>query len=394
MTPTTQATAALLTPPGRGGIATIALTGPASLHLLARVFRARPGSEPPHAIAPPDKLQLGEVFDADGPIDEALVAVTPRGLEINLHGGPVGVHRLLDYLARLGAQRVAPGKARPLLDATHPQWNNPAIGEELLAALPGAASLLVVRMLSVQWSAGLSELARTALDELATDRAEQLRQAAAGLEIMRRLTDPPEVVLAGAPNAGKSSLANALIGRDVSIVHDTAGTTRDWVRELTCPAGRPIWLTDTAGLWQAEQDLDAEAVRRAWDCIDQADLVILCTPAGSQPTPLPREIHAPLLAVATKADLAAPDALRAEPLAISTHTGVGLDALRAAMVARLDLAELNESVPRAFTARQAALLTAAADALDAGAIDTAWTGLDTLLTLSATQGDTCCCAAR
>lgn len=370
MTHRPETTASLLTPPGRGGIATIALTGPASLHLLARVFRARPGSEPPHALAAPGKLQLGVVFDADGPIDEALVAVTPRGLEINLHGGPVGVHRLLDHLGQLGAQRIAPGKARPLVDATHPQWNNPAIGEELLAALPGAASLLVARALSAQWSAGLSELARAALDEPAADRAEQLRQAAAGLEIMRRLTDPPEVVLAGAPNAGKSSLANALLGREVSIVHATAGTTRDWVRELTCPAGRPIWLTDTAGLWETAEALDAEAVRRAWDCIDQADLVVLCNPADSEPAPLPQEIHAPVLHVATKTDLAADGAATpAGAVAVSAQTGAGLDALRTAMVDRLGLAELDETAPRAFTARQAELLTAAADALAAGQVD-------------------------
>ena len=90
-----------------------------------------------------------------------------------------------------------------------------------------------------------------------------LRRAAGRLALIRRLLEPAEVVLAGPPNVGKSTLANALIGRQVSLVHDQAGTTRDWVRHLAVLCGVPVHVTDTAGLWDAPAGVDAQAVGRA-----------------------------------------------------------------------------------------------------------------------------------
>ena len=186
---------------------------------------------------------------------------------------------------------------------------------------------------------------------------------------MHRLLDPPEVVLAGPPNAGKSTLANALIGREVSIVHDRAGTTRDWVRELAIIRGVPIRVTDTAGLWEAPEGIDAQAVRRARRRAEAADLVLLLG-EGQSPA-APEWLHpGRLLRVVSKCDLQAfspgRPSDRAGGLAVSALTGEGLDDLKDAIVGEMGLADLNPAAPMAFTRRQADLLTRAAEAVDDG----------------------------
>lgn len=434
--------ARLMTPPGRGGIAVIALAGPATRRILDQCFRPRAAHTRGHAVAAPGQLQLGEILDGSDVIDEAILTHTPRGAEINIHGGPAATRRVLGRLADLGAQ-LETDRPTSLLNPAHPRWHNPAVGEELLAALPAAPSLFAATCLASQWSAGLSQLARETLDALSTNLspsggddpqgpegarphrlassppppkgeelkilAQRLRQAAGRLATMQKLLNPPEVVLAGPPNAGKSTLANALVARPVSIVHAMAGTTRDWIREQAVIDGRAVWLTDTAGLWDVDHAVDAEAVRRAWDRIDSADLVLLCNPADAPPENSasntmhalhsPRPIHAPTLAVTTKADLLSNGARRStrsaattrgaagatprpdqnrndnDPsihnselithnLSVSAETGEGLPALRTAILEKLGLADIDPAAPAAFTQRQADLLNHAADALD------------------------------
>jgi len=391
------------TPPGRGGIAVIGLTGDDCEAVLGRVFRPVKS----HAGAAPDAVQLGRLVDEGGGVlDEAVVARSESGtIEINIHGGPVVARAVMRRLAEVGATvaEASPAAAESF-QLPHPKWNNPAIGAEMLAALPGAASKLVAAVLTQQWSAGLSQLARSDAPS-----EEALRAAAARLELTASLLDPPEVVLVGPPNVGKSALANELVGRAVSIVHDTAGTTRDWVRAMALLAGVPVWLTDTAGLFDppAERDthgVGAESVARARRRAERADLVLLLS--AGEPTPTPDWLHAKrLLPVAAKCDLyqergGAPGFAKASPgepvpprknplrslagqepgepvgpsdecrLAVSSTTGEGLDELRSAILSALGLADIDPTVPAAFTERQADLLTAAAEGVasdDAGA---------------------------
>ncbi len=139
-----------------------------------------------------------------------------------------------------------------------------------------------------------------------------------------RLRDGFTVVLAGAPNAGKSTLLNALARRDVAIVSDIPGTTRDAI-EVRCDlGGLPVLLVDTAGLREGTDAIEVEGVARSRRRIDQADLVLwLREPGGDAPPPL----SVPTLVVATKDDLSAssPDGA----IAISARTGTGLDRLLA-----------------------------------------------------------------
>jgi len=389
--------ASLQTPAGAGPIAVILLAGPDAGRIISDVFRPRDdrASGPAAAgkkltvgqlldggdlideavvavsggrAAADKKLTVGQLLDGGDLIDEAVVAVSGSGFEINIHGGTAVVAKTLTLLASRGAAIVPADRAVPAYDIAHPKWHNPAIGAEMLRAIGPAASCLAVAAITSQWSAGLSELVSGRPGPAA------LRRAAAGLEQIKRLCRPAEVV----PNAGKSTLANALVGRAVSIVHETPGTTRDWVREIALLDGVPIWLTDTAGLWQAAGPVDAEAVRRARQCVAAADLVVLLA-AGAVPEPpdwltgrdgvgqqtAGQDVAGRVVKVSAKADLSRPTAGRPDVL-VSAHTGEGLAELKDLIVARLGLAGFDPSAPAAFTDRQASLLIEAASAMDTG----------------------------
>ncbi|MFA6134326.1 MAG: GTPase [Phycisphaerae bacterium] len=364
-----QPIATLQTPHGRGGITVLVLEGAGAEQILARAFRPLPS----HAAASdPTAIQLGRLMDGPRVIDEAILCRRGDSWEINIHGGPVAAQAALELLVRLGAQAgAAQAVATGAFPLAHPEWNNPAVGCELLEALPAVASELTLSAISRQWSAGLSELvARTlagiaAAGKVTPADASALRRCAAGIGPMRRLLDPPQVVLAGPPNAGKSTLANAMIGRAVSIVDPAAGTTRDWVRELAIFHGVPLYLTDTAGLWSGADGIDAQAVARARAAALSADLVILLLGPDQDQPPAPARDWPPgkrVLRVASKCDLGPPRSPC--DLAVSAQRGDGLEDLKIAVVRALGLADVDWTAPLALTERQARLLAQAADAID------------------------------
>ena len=201
---------------------------------------------------------------------------------------------------------------------------------------------------------------------------------------MHRLLHPAEVVLAGPPNVGKSSLANALIGRPVSIVHEQPGTTRDWVREPALLDGVPVWLTDTAGIWappgeRFPGEVDREAIRRALERVRHADVVLLLDDGTQGPESLGfgggglgslgfgggASGPAIVLCVATKCDLGTPQGTY--HARVSAHTGEGLGELRSALRGAIGLGDFDPKAAMAFTSRQSARLIEAAEALKEGA---------------------------
>lgn len=360
------ATASLATAGGRGGIAMILLAGSEADRIVGEVFRPRSSARQDRAGA----LRLGHLVDRDEVIDEVLLCRREESFEISVHGGPAVVTRVLAVLAARGAKVVPAAEAPEQFPLAHPRWRNPAVGREMLKALASARSTLVASAISRQWSAGISELAR------GNPTPDQLHSAAGGLAIAQRLLSPAEVVIAGGPNVGKSELTNALVGRPVSIVHDTPGTTRDWVRQIALIDGVPIWLTDTAGLWAGRGAVDAEAMRRARQCIASADLVLLLE-AGRQPE-VPGWLSARrLLTVASKCDIATPQPRPA--LATSARTGEGLAELRRAILAEINMNRLDPAAAMAFTSRQADLLHVAAEALEVSDSDAARAALARLL---------------
>ncbi len=326
-----------------------------------------------HKDAGPGSLQLGHITSPDGVIDEAIVRRRTGRAEINIHGGPAATKAAIAELARLGADITGP---LPMISAnfkiTHPNYSNPAIGAEMLEALVSRRGILTAAAISNQFSGGISALASDPGASVG-----ELLAAAGGLTVMNKLARPAEIVLAGPPNAGKSTAANMLVGRQVSIPHAQAGTTRDWVRELAFIGGLPVYITDTAGIWDAPDHIDIEAINRAHSRLEQADLVLLLQSETSAKLPhWPHESKT--INVWTKCDIHRPP--EDAELAISAVTGEGMDELGEKILANLGLDGFDPMPARAFTDRQAKLLNQAAAARQAGNESAATAALDELLT--------------
>lgn len=351
--------ASLQTPPGRGGIAVILLEGPGVEGLLGKLFVPRSSTQAKGNEA----LGLGTLTRAGRMIDEVVVRRWRHGAEVNLHGGPVVVKQALEAFAGEGA-RVMPMQPIDAFDPSHPRWNNPAIGKEMLEILQSCQSSGVMGAVARQWSGGLSELCAGAMKDIQRAESRRFRRAADGLEIMKRMLKCPEVVLAGPPNAGKSTIANALAGREVSIVHSQAGTTRDWVRVLVGIDGFAIWLTDTAGLFdQPAHDIDAQAMERAIARVRQADVVVLVRERdGDFWSDLECPPGCEVIHLSSKCDLHPPSSNA--HLAVSAHRDPRLADLKKEILDRLGLGGVDLSEPRVFTARQRWLTLACADAID------------------------------
>jgi tRNA modification GTPase len=160
---------------------------------------------------------------------------------------------------------------------------------------------------------------------------DELRQALGTFARGERVRDGFVVVLSGPPNAGKSSLLNALARRDVAIVSATPGTTRDAIEIRMDLAGLPVQLIDTAGLRESSDEVEAEGVRRAQALADRADLVLNLRAIDSQPKRIPASDRG--LAVATKTDLTG--LVQSGEIGVSAVTGEGLPDLLDAIASRL-----------------------------------------------------------
>lgn len=353
--------AAIATAPGRGGVGVVRVSGPAA----PAICHALVGFLPPPRVA-----RLASFRDAAGePIDRGLCLYFPAPhsftgehvLELHGHGGPVVMDLLLARVLALGARQARPGEfsqraylndkldlaqaeaVADLIDAA-----SAAAARAALRSLDGALSqqvhALVERLtaLRVQIEAGFDfpdeELdlfadGRIAAEayELAHDLHALVGRAGEGRLLREGLT----VVLAGAPNVGKSSLLNALAKREAAIVTAIPGTTRDVLREHLAIDGLPLHLVDTAGLRDSDDPVEREGIRRARAEIDRADHLLFVTEAGDPQTPPAEALGnaGAVTRVINKIDLVG-EAPRIEPqiawtdVYLSAHTGAGLDLLR------------------------------------------------------------------
>jgi len=356
--------AAVATPPGHGGIGVIRVSGTASRDIALDMLGRLP---------PPRSATYTRFLDVSGEvIDQGIALYFPAPhsftgedvLELHGHGGPVVMDLLLQRCLELGARMAVAGEfsqrafINDKLDLTQAE----AIAD-LIDAESAAAARLASRTLQGLFSKRIEALVEKLIElrlyvESAIDFPEEEidflseGKVQADLEAIiealgsvqesarsgRLLRDGMTLVIAGRPNAGKSSLLNALSGVDAAIVTEIPGTTRDLLRERISLDGLPLHIIDTAGLREGADAVEAEGIRRARAQIEQADRILWVFDDRADPdhlaldrTALPPKI--PLTLVRNKIDLSGgtPGICETElgtEVALSAKSGWGLDLLK------------------------------------------------------------------
>ena len=301
----TDTIAAIATASGKGGVGVVRISGPRVKEIAAGIL-----SHPGASINKPRYAQFCHFQDkTEKPIDEglALYFQQPNSftgedvLELQGHGGTMVLSLVLQRAIELGARLARPGEfsERAFLNNKIDLAQAEAIAD-LIDSASEQAARCAVRSLQGTFSKQIKQLIESLINlrifvEAAIDFPEEeidflknerlltnLNTLTDSLKSVCKqarqgaiLKDGMEVVIAGRPNAGKSSLLNALSGRDSAIVTDLAGTTRDVLREYIDIDGMPIHLIDTAGLRESDNPVEQEGIRRAWAEIAKADRVLL-----------------------------------------------------------------------------------------------------------------------
>ena len=344
----------LLTPPGTGAIATLAVTGPNAWAILAKHFRPANGKALP-ASPVPYQYWFGTL--GDGVADEVVVAVKSIlpvfSIEVHCHGGRQVVRWLTELLVQSGCVETDP------CSLPVPGFDALAVTPLTLALTVRTASVLLDQHHGAFRHAVKEVLALFASnnDLLASERFERLARYAS---LGQHLVSPWKVVIAGPPNVGKSSLINALVGYQRSVVAAVAGTTRDAVTTTIALDGWPVELTDTAGLREATEALESSGIDRAYERMANADLVVWVVDA-TETNPIWPESRTscPWLYVVNKTDQPTAwdwDTASVELQPISATTGVGIQILATIIIRTLipHVPGPGEAVP--FTSQLAALI--------------------------------------
>ncbi len=335
--------AAIATPPGRGGVGVIRLSGPKS-YAIAEALTQK-------ALPKARFAGFRQFYDAAGEVmDEGLAICFPNPnsftgedvVELQGHGGPVIQNTLLARVLELGAMAA---KAGEFSMRAFENGKMDLVQAEAIADLIDASSQAAARSAVRSLQGAFSSKVNTVLEQLihlrlhveaaidfpeeeidfladgkilklldgVTTAVSQVQQSARQGQLLR---EGLQVVIAGKPNAGKSSLLNALAGVERAIVTDIAGTTRDVLHEKISLNGLPMTLTDTAGLRETGDVVEKEGIRRAIKEIEQADLLLLVydLSQGDDPLQLAQEYFAEhiepkrLMLIGNKCDLTGIDA--------------------------------------------------------------------------------------
>jgi tRNA modification GTPase len=357
MTPPTRL--ARLTPVGVGAIATLALRGPAAWTLVRDLARRPLPAEPT-----PGRFWWTPLGEAGGAADEVVIAVKQTApqpwLELHCHGGREIVRLLEELFAARGVEIC-----------TWQQLEDDPLHAAALAVLTGALTVRTAAIALDQYQGALARALEEVRSALTRGDLEAADRVLADLErhapVGRHLAVPWRVVIAGAPNVGKSSLVNALAGYQRSVVSAVPGTTRDVVTTLLAVDGWPIEVADTAG-WRSTGDaLEREGVARATAAMAAADLCLWVVDAAATPV-WPAADAGPVRVVVNKIDLPAAWPLEGvEAVRVSARTGAGLGELCQAIAGWLvpEVPPPGAAVP--FSAAVAAVVTAVRDLVRAGA---------------------------
>ncbi len=348
----------VLTGAGPSAIAIVALSGPRVPDFAARHLRLRGGAS--------SQVQRAALLDADGePIDEAIVIrQSESSLELHLHGNPALVRCCCRLLGDAFGFRAS--ESLHLLTA----------GFDPLDADAAALAPAIITRRGLAWLSAQPERLRRAAAEIAamSDR-EQAERRVAEIVVRGRIvewfTRPLRVAVLGPPNAGKSTLVNALVDHPVSITSPAAGTTRDYVEALDEVDGFPVAWLDTAGLRTGVDALEQAGIERAREVGAAADVVVLVLESGSSnheqavATVVSSVRRPPNCIVLSKCDLAPPARLprgqkrvvAGRPaLATSATQRIGLEDLRGVILDLAGRSAAELDLPAAFAPQHLAWL--------------------------------------
>jgi tRNA modification GTPase len=368
--------AALATPPGRGGIGVVRVSGAQVPELARKVIGKLPAER---------RATLATARDARGePLDEGIALYFPGPhsytgepvLEFHGHGGPVVMQSLLGAFLDAGARLAEPGEftRRAFLNGRIDLAQAEGVAD-LIDAASREAARSALRSLSGEFSRAVEALAASltelrALTEAMLDFPEEEVDALHREDAARRLAEVRgsleevlaksrqgsllrqgiHVVIAGRPNVGKSSLLNRLAGEERAIVTPVPGTTRDLVREDIAIEGVPLHVVDTAGLRETADEVERIGVERAREELARADVLLVVLDAADPVAPdsLPQGI--PSIRVLNKIDLLGEPAAASEgEVRLSAKTGEGITLLRRALLAAAGWERSGESL---FLARE------------------------------------------
>jgi tRNA modification GTPase len=366
---------ALSTPRGRGAIGIIRLSGPLSLAIAHTLTGDTSGFEPRQAT-------LAHVRDpkSQAGLDEVIVTYfkSPHSLtgedvvEVACHGSPAVVRQIIDWSLDLGARLAGPGEftlravangkinlaeAEAIRDLIESQTEaaakqaalqlNGELSKMLEPLKKGVVDVIVILESALEFVE--DDLPPTQVDAL----LDQLRDVGKRLEVLSSsytkghlLNDGVKVAITGPPNVGKSSLFNMLVARERAIVTGVPGTTRDTLTEAIDIGGIPVVLTDTAGLRDTSDDIEALGIARTHQAMSDADLVLLVLDGSKRLGPAENELISRSrgthrLLVMNKCDLPgyslpAGEVVQSECIRISARTGEGLQDLHAAILEVFD----------------------------------------------------------
>ncbi|MEK6299270.1 MAG: tRNA uridine-5-carboxymethylaminomethyl(34) synthesis GTPase MnmE [Acidobacteriota bacterium] len=314
--------AAISTPPGRGGIGVVRLSGPTALDIAASLFRSQRLSSEASVFSSswfePNHAQFGHIIDPDSSqaIDQAVLTYfkAPRSytgedvVELSCHGSPVILRRVLELVTANGARIAEPGEftfraffnrridlaqAQAVRDVINAQTEyqarvatrqlEGALSKRLSPLKEAVVEIIVHLESSVEFvEDDISPEATAALTDKLDQTIHGLNEIAASFSFGRYVKEGFDLAIVGRPNVGKSSVFNRLVGSDRAIVTELPGTTRDALYESTSISGVPVRLIDTAGIRETSDIVETIGITRSRNAIADADISLVVLDASRQ----------------------------------------------------------------------------------------------------------------